>query len=151
MTLCKLQMKVFFSSQIHHTHRPGSARPAAWNFISSTTFSLLTLYTFGEIPVRLVSLEITKLATTSRPLGFTFTVFCTLFIFHKEIATYFALCHLLLSLNSKAKPILPLVIVVVQSLSHVQLCDDCSMPGSSVLHCLPEFAHIHLQWVSNAI
>ena len=34
-----------------------------------------------------------------------------------------------------------------QSLSHVQLfCDpmDCSKPGSSVLHYLPEFAQIHV-------
>ena len=28
---------------------------------------------------------------------------------------------------------------------------DCSMPGSSVLHCLPEFAQIHVHWVSDAI
>ena len=29
--------------------------------------------------------------------------------------------------------------LVVQSLSHLQLCDpmDCSLSGSSVLHCLP--------------
>ena len=33
------------------------------------------------------------------------------------------------------------------------LCDfmDCSTPGSSVLHCLLEFAHIHVHWVSDAI
>ena len=37
-------------------------------------------------------------------------------------------------------------VVVVQSLSNVQLYDplDCSMPGFSVLHCLPEFAQIHV-------
>ena len=28
---------------------------------------------------------------------------------------------------------------------------DCSMPGSSVLHCLPEFAQIHVHWVGDAI
>ena len=28
---------------------------------------------------------------------------------------------------------------------------DCSMPGSSVLHCLPKFAQIHVCWVSDAI
>ena len=41
----------------------------------------------------------------------------------------------------------------VQSLSHVQLCDpmDCSMPGSSVLHYLLEFAQIHFHWVGDAI
>ena len=33
------------------------------------------------------------------------------------------------------------------------LCDpmDCSMPDSSVLHYLPEFAQIHVDWVSDAI
>ena len=33
------------------------------------------------------------------------------------------------------------------------LCDfmDCSTPGSSVLHCLLEFAHIHVHWVVDAI
>ena len=36
--------------------------------------------------------------------------------------------------------------VVIQLLSHVRLCNlmDCSMPGSSVLHYLPEFALIHV-------
>ena len=28
---------------------------------------------------------------------------------------------------------------------------DCSTPGSSVFHCLPEFGQIHVQWVSDAI
>ena len=27
------------------------------------------------------------------------------------------------------------------------LLPDCSTPGSSVLHCLPEFAQIHVHWV----
>ena len=27
---------------------------------------------------------------------------------------------------------------------------DCSMPGSSVLHCLLEYAQIHVHWVGNA-
>ena len=33
------------------------------------------------------------------------------------------------------------------------LCDpmDCSMPGFPVLHCLQEFAQIHVQWISDAI
>ena len=33
------------------------------------------------------------------------------------------------------------------------LCDpmDCNMPGSPVLHYLPEFAQIHIHWVSDAI
>ena len=36
--------------------------------------------------------------------------------------------------------------VVVQLLSHFLLCDPmaCSTPGSSVLHCLPGFAQIHV-------
>ena len=44
-------------------------------------------------------------------------------------------------------------IVVFQSPSHVTLCSpmDCSAPGSSVLHHLPEFAQIHVHWVSDAI
>ena len=37
--------------------------------------------------------------------------------------------------------------------SRLILCNpmDCSTPVSSVLHCLPEFAHIHVHWVSDAI
>ena len=37
--------------------------------------------------------------------------------------------------------------------SCLALCDpmDCSTPGSSVLHRLPEFAQIHVHWVSDAI
>ena len=37
-------------------------------------------------------------------------------------------------------------LVVVQSLSHVGLCDpmSCSKPGFSVHHCLPEFAQTHV-------
>ena len=27
----------------------------------------------------------------------------------------------------------------------------CSMPGSSVLHYLPEFAQIHIHWVGDAV
>ena len=42
---------------------------------------------------------------------------------------------------------------VVQLLSHVQLCDpmDCSMPGFPFHHSLPEFAQIHVNWISDAI
>ena len=41
---------------------------------------------------------------------------------------------------------------VVQSLSHVWLRHpmDCSTPSSPVLHYLPEFAQIHIHWVSDA-
>ena len=37
--------------------------------------------------------------------------------------------------------------------SCLTLCDsmDCSMPGSPVLHYLPEFAQIHVRWVGDAI
>ena len=37
-------------------------------------------------------------------------------------------------------------LVIVQSLSCVQLCDtvDCSTLGSPVFHCLLEFAQIHI-------
>ena len=33
------------------------------------------------------------------------------------------------------------------------LCDpmDCSMPGFSVFHYLPEFAQVHFRWISDAI
>ena len=46
-----------------------------------------------------------------------------------------------------------LKLIVIQSLSHFQLCDptDCSVPGSSVLHYLPEFAQIHVHGVGDAI
>ena len=45
------------------------------------------------------------------------------------------------------------VYVVVQSLSHVWLCDptDCSAPGFPVLHCLLEFTQIHVHWVGDAL
>ena len=45
------------------------------------------------------------------------------------------------------------VIVVVQSLSHVWLCDpmNCSTPGFPVCHYLPEFAQTHSHWVSDAM
>ena len=41
---------------------------------------------------------------------------------------------------------LEIIIVVVHSLSHVQLCDpvDCSTVGFPALHCLPEFAQTHV-------
>ena len=44
-------------------------------------------------------------------------------------------------------------VVVDQSPSCVQLCDsmNCSTPGFPVLHHLPEFAQIHVHWVSDAI
>ena len=41
-------------------------------------------------------------------------------------------------------------VVVVQSLSHIQLFETL-WPGSSVLHCLPEFAQTQVHWVSDAI
>ena len=45
-------------------------------------------------------------------------------------------------------------IIVVQSLNRVRLFwdpIDCSTPGFPVLHYLPEFAQIHVHWVSDAI
>ena len=63
-------------------------------------------------------------------------------------------CWVSLCLTSLATPS-PCVIspVVVQSLSHVRLCDpvDCSMPGFPVLHYLPEIAQTHIHWVNDAI
>ena len=45
------------------------------------------------------------------------------------------------------------ITVVVQSFSHVWLCDpmDCSMPGLPVHHQLPEFTQTHVHRVSDAI
>ena len=42
-------------------------------------------------------------------------------------------------------------VVVVQWLSHIWLFATPWTPGSSVLHCLPEFAQIHVYWVSDTI
>ena len=47
-----------------------------------------------------------------------------------------------------------LVVIVVQSpVTSPPLCNpmDCSTPGFPVLHHLPEFAQIHVYWVSDAI
>ena len=56
-------------------------------------------------------------------------------------------------LHWKYNPYKDRMMIVVQSLSHVQLFDpmDCSMPGFPVLHCLPEFTQTHVHWVSDAI
>ena len=42
--------------------------------------------------------------------------------------------------------------VIIQSLSHVQLCDpmNCSTPGLLVHHQLLEFTQTHVHWVSDA-
>ena len=49
-------------------------------------------------------------------------------------------------------PVSLLVVVVIWSVSHVQLWDpiNFSMPGFSVLHQLSEFAQTHVRWVSDA-
>ena len=45
------------------------------------------------------------------------------------------------------------ITIVIQSLSRVWLCDpmDFGAPGSSVLHCLLEFAQIQVHWVGDTI
>ena len=45
------------------------------------------------------------------------------------------------------------ILVVVQPLGHVQLCDptDCCMPSFLVLHYLPDSAQTHVHWVGDAI
>ena len=45
------------------------------------------------------------------------------------------------------------VVVIVQLLGHVQLCNpmNCSKPGFPVLHYFPEFSEIHVHWVSDTI
>ena len=37
--------------------------------------------------------------------------------------------------------------------SYLTLCNpmDCRAPGFPVLHCLPEFAQVHIHWVSDAV
>ena len=44
-------------------------------------------------------------------------------------------------------------VVVVQSLSHVWLCDpmECRMTGFPVFHCLLEFTQTHILWINNSI
>ena len=44
------------------------------------------------------------------------------------------------------------MLLLVQLLCCVWLCDpmDCSTPGFPVLHCLSEFAQIHVYWVSES-
>ena len=42
-------------------------------------------------------------------------------------------------------------VFVVQLLSLFVTPVDCSMPGFPVLHCFPQFAQIHVHWVSDAI
>ena len=46
-----------------------------------------------------------------------------------------------------------MVVFIVWSLSHVQLCDymNCRTPGFPVLHCLLEFGQLHVHWVGDAI
>ena len=45
------------------------------------------------------------------------------------------------------------VLIVIQSLSHVWLCDpmNCSTPGLPVHHQIPEFTQTRVHWVSDAI
>ena len=45
------------------------------------------------------------------------------------------------------------IVVVLQSLSHIQLCNsmDCNMPGFPVLYYLLKFAQTHVHWVYDAI
>ena len=63
-------------------------------------------------------------------------------------------CYQLLIYKSQ-KPLgeRPWVICHSVAKSCLTLCDlmDCSMPGPSVLHCLSEFAQIHVHWVGDAI
>ena len=42
-------------------------------------------------------------------------------------------------------------VIVVQLLSHVQFFATAWTAGSSVLHCLPQFAQIHVHRVSDVI
>ena len=58
--------------------------------------------------------------------------------------------------NSRPAPValIPereLIVIIVQSLSRVQLFMNSSTPGFPVLHHLPEFAQTHVHWVADAI
>ena len=55
--------------------------------------------------------------------------------------------------NGKARVIKTVWFSSVQLLSHVRLCNpmDCSTPGFSIHHQLPELAQTHVQQVSDAI
>ena len=54
--------------------------------------------------------------------------------------------------NFRRQPLIPCCCCSVTKLCPI-LCDpmDCSTPGSSVLHFLPEFAQTHVHWVGDAI
>ena len=54
--------------------------------------------------------------------------------------------------NFRLQPLIPHCCCSVTKLCPI-LCNpmDCSMPGSSVLHFLPEFAQIQVHWVGDAI
>ena len=64
------------------------------------------------------------------------------FFFQIYFLLHFQVAAIAFCLHHFSNPIPVEVVVIVQSLSHVRLCDftDYSMPVSSVLHCLPEFA-----------
>ena len=55
-------------------------------------------------------------------------------VFYSEATVVMSYCHLI----AESRP---------------TLCDpmDCSMPGFLVLHCLPEFAQVHVHWVGEAM
>ena len=68
---------------------------------------------------------------------------------------FFHLIHSLIQVwnFSLLSPFLPSLLVVVQLLSCVPLCNtmDCSTPDFLVLHYLPEFAQTRFHWVGDAI
>ena len=55
--------------------------------------------------------------------------------------------------KSRCQDDFTLVVIVLQSLSHVRLCNamDCSTPGFPVLHHLPDPTQTHVHWVGEAI
>ena len=56
-----------------------------------------------------------------------------------------------MSLGWSAKFIIPYCCSVAKSCLTLCIPMNCSMPGFSVLHSLPEFAQTHVHWLSNAI
>ena len=70
----------------------------------------------------------------------------------KKCSTAFVIMKMQIKITMKYHLIL-VRIIVVQSLSHVRLCNfmDCSTPGIPALHHLAELAQTHVHWVSDAI
>ena len=72
---------------------------------------------------------------------FSYSTFWLVRSFNTSLFIFKSLCN-----SPASRPPESCLFVVVQTLSCPALCNpmDCSMPGSSVFHCLPEFVQIHV-------